>query len=121
MANDYVSFKEEIELEDTAAAPLTGGTNGTVDGTAHQTYLDLIESYSYNTMGVAVTDETTKKLYVAFNKRLRDELGIKFQVVLYNISADHMGVINVKIRPQMRDGVKQVLYTGLPVQNADVL
>lgn len=60
MANDYVSFKEEIELEDTAAAPLTGGTNGTVDGTAHQTYLDLIESYSYNTMGVAVTDETTK-------------------------------------------------------------
>lgn len=96
VANDYVSFKEEIELEDTAAAPLTGGTNGTVDGTAHQTYLDLIESYSYNTMGVAVTDETTKKLYVAFNKRLRDELGIKFQVVLYNISADHMGVINVK-------------------------
>lgn len=121
VANDYVSFKEEIELEDTAAAPLTGGTNGTVDGTAHQTYLDLIESYSYNTMGVAVTDETTKKLYVAFNKRLRDELGIKFQVVLYNISADHMGVINVKIRPQMRDGVKQVLYTGLLVQNADVL
>ena len=58
--------------------------------------MDLIESYSYNTMGVVVTDETTKKLYVAFNKRLRDELGIKFQVVLYNISADHMGVINVK-------------------------
>ena len=27
VANDYVSFKEEIELEDTAAAPLTGGTN----------------------------------------------------------------------------------------------
>ena len=47
-------------------------------------------------MGVVVTDETTKKLYVAFNKRLRDEMGIKFQLVLYNIAADFMGVISVK-------------------------
>lgn len=94
--NDYVSFKGEPELTETAAAPLTGGTNGTADGTAHQAYLDLIESYSFNTMGVVVTDDTTKKLYVAFNKRLRDELGIKFQAVLYNISADYLGVINVK-------------------------
>lgn len=38
----------------------------------------------------------TKKLYVAFNKRLRDELGIKFQLVVYNLSADYMGVISVK-------------------------
>lgn len=36
------------------------------------------------------------KEYVAFNKRLRDELGIKFQLVVYNLSADYMGVISVK-------------------------
>lgn len=96
-ANDYLTFKADAELTVTAAAPLTGGTNGTVDGTAHQTYLDKIESYTYNTMGVVVTDETTKKLYVAFNKRLRDEMGIKFQLVLYRaVSADFMGVISVK-------------------------
>ena len=96
-ANDYVKFKADAELAVTAATPLTGGTNGTVDGTAHQTYLDKIESYSYNTMGVVVTDETTKKLYVAFNKRLREEMGIKFQLVLYRaVSADFMGVISVK-------------------------
>ena len=58
--------------------------------------MDKIESYTYNTMGIVVTDETTKKLYVAFNKRLRDEMGIKFQLVLYNIAADFMGVISVK-------------------------
>lgn len=96
-ANDYVRFKTDAELTVTAATPLTGGTNGTVDGTAHQTYLDKVESYTYNTMGVVVTDETTKKLYVAFNKRLRDEMGVKFQLVLYRAAfADFMGVISVK-------------------------
>ena len=95
VANDYVTFKA-ADLAVTAGTPLTGGTNGTVDGTAHQVYLDKIESYTYNTMGVVVTDDVTKKLYVAFNKRLRDELGIKFQLVVYNLAADYMGVISVK-------------------------
>lgn len=95
VANDYVTFKA-ADLAVTAGTPLTGGTNGTVDGNAHQAYLDKIESYTYNTMGVVVTDDITKKLYVAFNKRLRDELGIKFQLVVYNLAADYMGVISVK-------------------------
>ena len=93
--NDYVTFKD-TELSVIAGTPLSNGTNGTVEGNAHQAYLNKIESYTYNTMGVAVTDDTTKKLYVAFNKRLRDELGIKFQLVVYNFSADYMGVISVK-------------------------
>lgn len=96
VANDYVTFKTNATLAVTAATPLTGGTNGTVNGAAHQNYLDKIESYSYNTMGVVVTDEVTKKLYVAFNKRLRDEMGVKFQLVLHDIAADYMGVISVK-------------------------
>ena len=93
--NDYVTFKD-TELSVIAGTPLSNGTNGTVEGNAHQAYLNKIESYTYNTMGVAVTDDITKKLYLAFNKRLRDELGIKFQLVVYNLSADYMGVISVK-------------------------
>lgn len=96
VANEYVKFKTEAELAVTASTPLTGGTNKTVDGTAHQSYLDKIQPYSYNTMGVVVTDDTTKKLYTSFNKRLRDEMGIKFQLVLHNYAADYMGVISVK-------------------------
>ena len=98
VANDYVTFKPDMVLAATASTPLTGGTNGTVDGAAHQKYLDRIESYSFNTMGATVTEETIKKLYVAFNRRLRDEMGIKFQTVLYHMDADYMGVINVKNR-----------------------
>ena len=96
VANDYVKFKMEASLAVTASTPLTGGTNKTVDGTAHQSYLDKIEAYSYNTMGVVVTDDTTKKLYASFNKRLRDEMGIKFQLVLHGYTTDYMGVTSVK-------------------------
>lgn len=96
VANDYVTFKTDAVLAETAGTPLSGGTNGTVDGSAHSAYLNLIESYTYNAMGVVVTDDTTKKLYAAFNKRLRDDMGIKFQLVVHNMAADYMGVIGVK-------------------------
>ena len=96
VANDYVTFKTDAVLAETAGTPLSGGTNGTVDGSAHSAYLNLIESYTYNAMGVVVTDDTTKKLYAAFNKRLRDDMGIKFQLVVHNMAADYMGVISVK-------------------------
>lgn len=96
-ANDYVEFKAEISLAPVAASPLSGGTNGTVDGAAYQEYLDQIESYTYNTMGVVTTDDTTKRLFAAFNRRMRDEMGNKFQLVVYNYpEADYMGVISVK-------------------------
>lgn len=94
--NDFVDWKDDAVLAVTASTALSGGTNGTVDGTAHQTYLDKIESYSYNTMGVVVTDDTTKNLYVAFVKRMREQVGSKFQCVLHNKAADYEGVINVK-------------------------
>ena len=47
-------------------------------------------------MGAAVTDDTTKALFAAFVKRMRDEMGVKFQLVLYDYAkADYMGVISV--------------------------
>ena len=95
--NDYVIFKKDATLVLTASTPLAGGESGTVSGNAYQDYLDKIESYSYNTMGVVTTDDVTKGLFAAFNKRMRDEMGVKFQLVLYNYAkADYMGVISVK-------------------------
>ncbi len=97
VANDYVTFKAAATLAVTASTPLSGGANGTVDGAAYQAYADKIESYTYNTMGVVTTEEATKKLFIALNKRLRDEQGMKYQLVIYKpTSADFMGVIGVK-------------------------
>lgn len=95
MANDFVTWKE-AELVVTAGVALEGGTNGTADGAAHQAYLDKAESYAFNVLGVVATEDSIKSLYVAFAKRMRDEVGAKFQVVMYQKAADYEGVINVK-------------------------
>lgn len=94
--NDFAVFKKTATLEVTAGMPLTGGANGTVVGTAYQTFLDKVEAYSFNTLGCLSTEETVKSLFVAFTKRLRDEMGVKFQTILYNKTADHEGIINLK-------------------------
>ena len=95
VANDFVTWKT-ASLTVTAGVALEGGTNGTVEGSAHQTYLDKIESYSFNALGVVTTEDTIKSLYVNFCKRLRDEVGAKFKAVIYDKAADFEGVINVK-------------------------
>lgn len=95
--NDYVTFKAEASLAVTASTPLTGGTNAEeVTGSNHQTFLDKIESYTFNALGCLTSDEEVISLYIAFTKRMRDERGIKFQTVVYNKAADHEGVINLK-------------------------
>lgn len=94
--NDWVAFKKEASLNVTAGVALTGGTNKDVTGAEHSTYLAKIESYSFNAMGVVTIEETVQALYAAFAKRMRDEVGAKFQVVIYKTAADYMGVITVK-------------------------
>jgi hypothetical protein len=109
-SNAYVDWKTDGGLKVTAGTALTGGSNGTVDGTAHQTYLDKIEPYAYNTMGVVITDETTKKLYASFVKRIRDQVGGKFQLVLHNYDADYEGIINVKNNAVDSASVADLVY-----------
>ena len=93
--NDYVEFIKSATLEITAGAPLAGGTNGSTIGDSHQSFLDKIESYGFNAIATLSEDETVRSLYVAFTKRLREEVGSKFQAVLYNKSADYEGIVNV--------------------------
>lgn len=95
-ANEYVTFKSEASLEGTSGLALSTGTNGTVDGTAEQNALDALETYSYNVLGCLSTTDNVKALYVAYTKRLRDEMGVKFQLVIYGKAVDYEGVINVK-------------------------
>lgn len=94
--NDYVTFKSDATLAATAGLALTGGTNGTIDGTAEQNALDALESYAFNILGCLSTTASVNALYVAYTKRLRDEMGVKFQLVVYNKAGDYEGVINVK-------------------------
>ena len=98
--NDFVTWKTNASLEVTTKTALTGGTNGTANAAAHQAALDKFESYSFNTLGCPADDNTTAKLYMNYTKRMRDEIGAKFQTVIFNLSsnakiADYEGVIEV--------------------------
>lgn len=101
-ANDYVTFKNTA-LQITAGEALTGGTNGTVNGAAHAAYLKKAESYSFNALGVVTDESEIKALYESFCHRLRDEVGAKFQCILYHHAADYEGVVNVKNRVKDAD------------------
>lgn len=95
-ANDYVTWIATATLAETAGTPLTGGTNGTVTSANHQAYLDKAESYSYNIMGTDTTESTIKQLYHNYVKRMRDEVGAKFQLVVHGYAGDYEGTINIK-------------------------
>lgn len=110
VANDWVTFKKSAELTATAGIALTGGTNGEVNGEAHQKFLDLAESKTFNTIGCVSTDDTIKRLYASYVKRLRDDMGKKFQAVIYQYPGDYEGVINVKNKPEDGDTDADLVY-----------
>ena len=98
--NDYVKFKRSGTLSEkvTANKPLEGGTNGSeISGLQYQEFLEKIEPYYFNILGCVSTEKTIQDLMIQFTKRLRDEVGAKFQCVVYNYeNADYEGVISIK-------------------------
>lgn len=97
VANDYVVFKSDATLALTAATPMSGGTNGdAVTGQEWQDALAAFEKYSFNVLGCVSTTETVKALCIEYTKRMREEVGVKFQCVVYQKAADHEGVISVE-------------------------
>lgn len=103
--NDFVVFKTDASLTQTAGTALTGGTDGTVAIENHQKFLDKIESYFVNAVGyvpdssVGVSEDIAK-LYAESAKIMRDQRGQKIQTVVYNTKADSEAVVNVKNCPE---------------------
>lgn len=121
-ANDYLDWKSSGTLSLTASLPLTGGTNGTVADSDYQTYLDQAEAYTFNAMGCTESKATITALFAAFAKRMRDDVGKKFQVVLFRKLADYEGVVSVKngltSRSVYFDTASAVAKLGLNAGNA---
>lgn len=93
--NDYVTWIKNISLAVTNT-PLTGGVTNTYDDSACQFFLDKIESYSFNTIGILDTNATA--LLVAWTKRMRDEVGAKFQAVIQGdtyTDVDYEGIVKI--------------------------
>jgi hypothetical protein len=95
-SNAFVEFIPTAEIALTSGTPLTGGTNGdAVTGTEYQTFLDKIEAYSFNVLGCLSTSTEINSLFVEFTKRMRNEVGVKFQTVLYRTAGNFEGVVNL--------------------------
>ena len=94
--NAYVAFKRETALQATAGVPFTGGTNGTPAKADYQKFLDQIQSYSFHALGLVSDDEEVKTLFADFTKSMRDEMGIKFQTVLFRSAADCEGIVSLE-------------------------
>lgn len=92
---DYVVFKRDTALQATAGIPFTGGTNVEPTLADYQTFLDKIQSYSFQAVGLVSDDEEVKKLFVDFTKGMREDMGIKFQAVLFRYAADYEGVVSL--------------------------
>lgn len=102
VANEFVTFKTTgVTLTATSGVPLTGGADcASFTGTHYQAFLDAIESYSFNTLCCPVnpTDSTSKStvaLFANFTKRMREEIGAKFQLCAIKPETDNEGVIGV--------------------------
>jgi len=98
--NEFVVWKTDAALEETAKTPLSAGSNGTANAAAYQAFLDKIESYSFNTLGCPSDDAATIGLFVNFTQRMRDEVGANFQTVVFNAlneakAGDYEGVIGI--------------------------
>lgn len=103
--NDWVTWSGTGAPAATAGLPLTGGADGEVNAQDYLDYLEAIEVQDFHTIGLNVTDQTTKDVFVSFAKRMRDDEGKKIQVVMENYpTADYEGVISVKNGPVLADG-----------------
>lgn len=94
--NDFVAFNRNAELIITAGINLTGGTDGEVTGTQHHEAIEALEPYSFNTLGCMSDEKAVKSLYSSFCRRMRDSVGVKFQLVVKDLEADYIGTINLK-------------------------
>lgn len=96
VANAFVVPKTGATLALTAGLALTGGSNGSaVTGTNYATYLAKLESHSFNTLACPGTDDAIAVVFDNFTKRMRDQLGVKFQLVrkVTTTAPDYEGVI----------------------------
>lgn len=85
-SNDYVDFNITSATLTPAEQPvyLENGANGSeATGADHSNFLAVAESYSFNTLICNSNVKTIVDLYIAYTKRMRYEVGVKFQTVIY--------------------------------------
>lgn len=110
--NDYVSFVKTSTLAVTTGLSLTGGANdSSITGDDYQSFLDKIESYTFNILACPSSTDTIKALFVLFTKTMCDDSGSNFQTVCYRVeNADHQCVVSVENESGDSDNPEALVY-----------
>jgi hypothetical protein len=103
-SNDWVVFSGTGVLAASAGTSLTGGKDGTVSSATYSTFLTALEPYTFNILIYDGADNTVQAAYVAFIKRLRDNLGKKCQAVMTGVESNSDAVISVRNGVELSDG-----------------
>lgn len=97
--NNWVTWKNNVELSE-GTTPLTGGSNSSYTNNDYEDFLTKIQNYAFNILAVnpeATTEQNN--LFINFVKEMREEFGLKFQLVTHNSicteSPDYEGVISI--------------------------
>lgn len=128
--NAFVKFNKETKLEVNGGDVFSGGTDGSVDGSSHEKARNAFEACYFNVLAVPTVDKEIQDAYVSYVKRLREEYGVKFQIVLPSISREtpinYEGVIEYinKVTNPINDAQVDLCYwlagaeAGCKVQNS---
>lgn len=90
--NDFVTFEPGSTITTAARTALTGGADGT-EPSDFSSAFNALQKYAFNVLAITSTTSTIKAQAVQFVERLRDEQGVKVQVVLDEYSGDSEAVI----------------------------
>lgn len=109
--NEFVVYNKDATLTETAGTALAGGTNGeALTGASYQTALDKLEAYNFNVLVCPSKEADIIALFVAFTKRLRDQVGVKFQTVVYQTASDYEGIISLENAVEGNDEIALVYW-----------
>lgn len=103
-SNHLVEFTGEGNLEVTAGVTLEGGETQQATSGDYADYFEAVAVYDFNTMALPIEEEATKLAGVNLVKRLRDDEGLKCQIVVAGYDADHESTINVKNGYELANG-----------------
>lgn len=103
-ANDWVAFSGTGNLSASAGTSLSGGNDGMISSAAYSAFLTALEPYAFNVLIYDGADSTVQAAYVAFIKRMRDNLGKKCQAVMAGVESNSDAVISVRNGVELSDG-----------------
>lgn len=96
--NEWVDWK----MDSLSVYERTDLTGQNLDGTAitaeqHSKFLNAVQSYAFNAVGCLSEEKAIKELYIQEVKDMRDNVGAKYQTVVYRAdNPDYEGVVNVE-------------------------